>query len=221
MSEEQVTEELVSSEMGMKEYWNEAYLIEKKNFSDYGDVGEIWFGEDSGLRIVRWLCSSALVKKDDRIIDLGCGNGMLLVEMAREGFINLTGVDYSQNAIDLAESIMKKQNVTIGYEVCNFLSLDGSAMSREYAIVLDKGTYDAVSLHPHDSKGKREKYILNVWKLLKPQGLFVITSCNWTEKELISHFGAQFCLFDVIPSPTFKFGDKTGNLFTSLVLLKK
>lgn len=33
--------------------WNEAYLIEKKNFSDYGDVGEIWFGEDSGLRIVR------------------------------------------------------------------------------------------------------------------------------------------------------------------------
>lgn len=86
---------------------------------------------------------------------------------------------------------MKKQNVTIGYEVCNFLSLDGSAMSREYAIVLDKGTYDAVSLHPHDSKGKREKYILNVWKLLKPQGLFVITSCNWTEKELISHFGAR------------------------------
>jgi hypothetical protein len=29
----------------------------------------------------RWLCSSDLVKKDDRIIDLGCGNGMLLVEL--------------------------------------------------------------------------------------------------------------------------------------------
>jgi hypothetical protein len=33
--------------------WNEAYLIEKKNFSDYGDVGEMWFGEDSALMIVR------------------------------------------------------------------------------------------------------------------------------------------------------------------------
>jgi 2-polyprenyl-3-methyl-5-hydroxy-6-metoxy-1,4-benzoquinol methylase len=131
------------------------------------------------------------VKQDDRIIDLGCGNGMLLVELAREGFINLTGVDYSQNAIDLAESIMKMQNLTIKYEVCDILSADASVMFREYAVALDKGTYDAVSLHPEDSKGKREKYILNVWKLLKPQGLLVITSCNWTEKELLSHFSTS------------------------------
>lgn len=33
--------------------WNEAYLVEKKNFNDYGDVGEVWFGEDSALIIVR------------------------------------------------------------------------------------------------------------------------------------------------------------------------
>jgi hypothetical protein len=33
--------------------WNEAYFVEKKNFSEYGDVGEVWFGEDSSLRIVR------------------------------------------------------------------------------------------------------------------------------------------------------------------------
>jgi hypothetical protein len=86
---------------------------------------------------------------------------------------------------------MKTQNVTIRYEVCDILSTNGSVVSREYAVALDKGTYDAVSLHPEDSKGKREKYILNVWKLLKQQGLLVITSCNWTEKELISHFSAS------------------------------
>jgi len=33
--------------------WNEAYLVEKRNFSEYGDVGEVWFGEDSALMIVR------------------------------------------------------------------------------------------------------------------------------------------------------------------------
>lgn len=220
MSEE-VTEELAPSELGTKEYWNEAYLVEKKNFNEYGDVGEVWFGEDSALRIVRWLCSTDLVKQDDSVIDLGCGNGMLLVELAREGFINLTGVDYSQNAIDLAESIMKTQNMTIRYEVCDILSTDGSVMSREYAVALDKGTYDAVSLHAEDPKQKREKYILNVWKLLKPQGLLVITSCNWTEKELISHFSSKFCLLSVIPTPTFQFGGKTGNLISSLVLQKQ
>jgi hypothetical protein len=33
--------------------WNEAYLVEKKNFNEYGDVGEVWFGENSALMIVR------------------------------------------------------------------------------------------------------------------------------------------------------------------------
>lgn len=116
-------------------------------------------------------------------------NGVLF--QAREGFIDLTGVDYSQNAIDLAESVMKTQNMTIRYEMCDILSADCPVMSREYAVALDKGTYDAVSLHPLDPKGKREKYISNVWKLLKPQGLLLITSCNWTEKELISHFSSS------------------------------
>jgi 2-polyprenyl-3-methyl-5-hydroxy-6-metoxy-1,4-benzoquinol methylase len=162
-----------------------------------------------------------LVKQDDSVIDLGCGNGMLLVELAREGFVDLTGVDYSQNAIDLAESIMKTQNMTIRYEMCDILSTDCPVMSREYALALDKGTYDAVSLHPVDPKGKREKYISNVWKLLKPQGLLLITSCNWTEKELLSHFSSKFCLLSVIPTPTFQFGGKTGNLISSLVLQKK
>lgn len=86
---------------------------------------------------------------------------------------------------------MKTQNMTIRYEMCDILSTDCAVMSREYAVALDKGTYDAVSLHPVDPKGKREKYISNVWKLLKPQGLLLITSCNWTEKELISHFSSS------------------------------
>lgn len=81
--------------------------------------------------------------------------------------------------------------MTIRYEMCDILSTDCLVMSREYAIALDKGTYDAVSLHPVDPKEKREKYISNVWKLLKPQGLLLVTSCNWTEKELISHFSSS------------------------------
>lgn len=75
--------------------------------------------------------------------------------------------------------------------MCDILSMDCPVMSRKYAVALDKGTYDAVSLHPVDPKGNREKYISNVWKLLKPQGILLITSCNWTEKELISHFSSS------------------------------
>ncbi len=59
---------------------------------------------------------------------------------------------------------------------------------RRYDICLDKGTYDAVSLDPSDAKTKREMYRRNVKYLLRPGGLFILTSCNWTEKELKEFF---------------------------------
>lgn len=58
----------------------------------------------------------------------------------------------------------------------------------EYSIVLDKGTYDAISLNPDNATFQRHCYKTNLCKMLKNGGLFVITSCNWTEEELKEHF---------------------------------
>ncbi|XP_067012529.2 EEF1A lysine methyltransferase 2 [Anabrus simplex] len=218
MSSDCDTEELGSSELGTKDYWERAYSDELKNYTDHGDVGEIWFGEDSALRIVRWLSSNDRVHLTDRIIDIGCGNGMLLVELAREGFASLTGVDYSPNAIALARAVASSQGLEIHYEVCDVLS--GALDGRRYQVALDKGTYDAVSLCPDDTKMKREQYISSVHSLLHPGGLLVITSCNWTEKELVAHFQDKFNVLEVIPTPKFNFGGKSGSLVSSVVFQK-
>ena len=53
---------------------------------------------------------------------------------------------------------------------------------------VDKGTYDAISLNPDDPKTKRSLYIENVSKMLDKSGYLVITSCNWTEDELVEQF---------------------------------
>ena len=34
----------------IKAYWEKAYKVELENFDDNGDVGEVWFGEDSAQR---------------------------------------------------------------------------------------------------------------------------------------------------------------------------
>nr|CAD7408503.1 unnamed protein product [Timema poppensis] len=206
--------------------WEDTYALEIGNFQDHGDVGEVWFGEDSSLRVTRWLSSCDEVLKDDAIIDLGCGNGMQLIELSREGFTNLTGVDYSETAIILAKAVADaQQNATVKYEVCDILAEDSEniypLMPSCYAVVLDKGTYDAISLHPENAKEKRVKYVERVGRLLKQQGLLIITSCNWTEVEIISHFCSKFERFHIIPTPTFQFGGKTGSLITSIVLRKK
>ena len=66
-------EELYSSELGTKEYWENSYEMEIVNYQTHGDVGEIWFDEDSQLRIVNWIIQ-ADIDRGQSIIDLGTDN---------------------------------------------------------------------------------------------------------------------------------------------------
>jgi EEF1A lysine methyltransferase 2 len=62
--------ELNPCELGTKEYWDESYSTEIKNYEAHGDVGEVWFDESSQFRIIKWL-KAANVDKNFSIIDLG------------------------------------------------------------------------------------------------------------------------------------------------------
>ncbi|XP_053674514.1 EEF1A lysine methyltransferase 2 [Anopheles nili] len=214
-------EELEGSELGTKEFWESSYMREIKNYRDHGDVGEVWFDEDSQNRIICWMAKQEdVIKTDDAIIDLGCGNGMMLIELAREGYTNLTGIDYSPKAIELSRAICKDQELAIDYQVVDLMSESEVIALGQFKVVHDKGTYDAISLHPEDTKAMRTNYIANVHQMLQDDGLFILTSCNWTESELVQSFREQFTLRTVIPTPTFKFGGKVGSVVTSIVFTK-
>lgn len=119
----------------------------------------------------------------------GCGNGMLLIELYKKGFNNLNGVDYSKNAIDLATAISEREDCSINFFVGNILE---DVFETTYKVALDKGTYDAISLDPEDPKTKRLTYITNIHKILADKGIFIITSCNWTDIELIQQFNGKY-----------------------------
>ncbi|CAG9577473.1 unnamed protein product [Danaus chrysippus] len=210
--------ELDSSELGTYKYWQEAYSKEISNFEDHGDTGDVWFGEDSALRVVRWISRSDLAK-DTAIIDLGCGNGYTLLELAREGFTNLLGIDYCQEAVTLAEKITNEEFPLIKYKVFDIINDDVTTLGK-FGLVHDKGTYDAISLNPENQRGNRVKYIEKAAQLIEDNGIFVITSCNWTESELIKQFGDKMKFKCVIPTPQFKFGGKVGSVVSSVVFEK-
>ncbi|XP_049819244.1 EEF1A lysine methyltransferase 2 isoform X1 [Aethina tumida] len=211
-----VMEELGESELGTHEYWEGRYKTEIKNFTSHGDPGEIWFGEDIVDRIIRWLQKQSTIPKDCKLVDIGCGNGMFLIELANEGYSNLYGTDYSEEAIKLAVSIAEKNNVSVRY----FQHDITESFTDTYKIVHDKGTYDAISLSK-ESADNRRKYINNVHSCLEDDGYLIITSCNWTESELQEHFKDSFVIVEAIPTPQFKFGGKVGNVVTSIVFKKK
>lgn len=155
-------EELGGSELGTKEFWEKAYSNEITNYKSHGDVGEVWFDEDSQFRVITWMIRND-VNPESKIIDLGecvafgwvsynnfyrkidtlvptgCGNGMMLIELAREGFTRLTGVDYSPLAIELSQRIAKDQEIDIEYKVADLLDSECCVSLGRFGIVHDKG----------------------------------------------------------------------------------
>lgn len=222
MTSEENTEELGPSKLGTLDFWENAYSLELENFKSHGDVGEIWFGKGSSLNVVKWICTKLnLDKENDAIVDIGCGNGMMLVELAKRDFKQLVGVDYSRKAIDLANEVLKENKVASKLQLCDIIS-DNHGLSKNYfKIVHDKGTYDAISLHPEDPVAKRSSYIKNTYDILVEDGYLILTSCNWTKEELLNHFKNSYDLIDELPVNSFQFGGKKGNRITQLIFKKK
>ncbi|XP_038600208.1 EEF1A lysine methyltransferase 2 isoform X2 [Tachyglossus aculeatus] len=208
------------SALGTRQHWDTTYERELQAFQEYGDTGEIWFGEESMTRLIRWL-EKQRVPLDASVLDIGTGNGVFLVELAKSGFSNITGIDYSPAAIQLSRSIIEKEGLAnVKLQVEDFLN-PTSELSK-FGICVDKGTFDAISLHPDNATEKRKQYVKSLSRVLETGGFFLITSCNWTKDELLREFSeAGFEVLEELPTPTFLFGGSSGNSVTALVFQRK
>lgn len=240
MDPEQRIEELPASKLGTLEHWDEVYDREKKTFNETGDPGECWFGEDSAEQMADWAEEYyAGMETQVNIIDIGCGNGHLLISLAERGFTKLTGIDYSKHAIDLAKGVIEDKFESLGLEIASkdvdlktidLLDLNGLdnniSLKEKFNFAVDKGTYDAISLA--SDKEFRHKYPEAIHKLLDSSkddhnpSVFLITSCNWTEEELVNIFESSklFKYLDSIKYPTFEFGGKKGQQISTVAFSK-
>uniref|UniRef100_A0A8C3AKW5 EEF1A lysine methyltransferase 2 n=2 Tax=Cyclopterus lumpus TaxID=8103 RepID=A0A8C3AKW5_CYCLU len=203
------------SKLGTKEYWEDAYQKELETFADIGDVGEIWFGEESMSRVLRWM-DKAQIPADAAILDIGTGNGAFLVELAKHGCRNLTGIDYSPASVDLARNVLQAEDLTnVTVKEMDFLNCHGEL--KGFDVCIDKGTFDAISLNPESSKEDKKMYVQVLKDALKDKGFFAITSCNWTKEQLLDRFIEGFEFVEELPTPSFQFGGKKGNSVTALI----
>ncbi len=86
-----------------------------------------------------------------------------------------------------------------------------------FAMVHDKGTYDAWRLGEH----AHEAYAAEVSRVLQDNGLFVLSCVNWTADELRALFcgdGCAFQLLTTLKGASFQFGGVTGHNVCTVVL---
>ncbi len=222
-------------------------------FNEIGEEGEVWFGEDAVMRMIRFLetyytdtvageFSSEEEGKAPAVLDLGTGNGHLLFEMLESSAdleeivapSRLVGVDYSAASIELARSIATKRGGTceeVRFETADILDpanvqhlvdMPRSQLGCSEAgwdLVCDKGTLDAIALssQPIDGTLPIDRYTEAVAKLTKKGAVFLITSCNFTEAELVARFTAHgFTVQQVVPTPAFTFGGRKGSTTTTI-----
>lgn len=183
----------------------------------------------------------------------------------------MLGVDYSRRSVEFARRIARSRSTTTATtgaeaeeeeeeegkekdtepEDVEFLEHDilltppsallSGAQSRGWDVVLDKGTFDAVSLSSETDPargGRRvgESYRARILPLVRGGGgLFLVTSCNWTEEELRGWFvggGAdeqeedeearawKFEEVGKVEYPSFSFGGVKGQTISTLCFRK-
>ncbi|KAM7193611.1 S-adenosyl-L-methionine-dependent methyltransferase [Rhypophila sp. PSN 637] len=155
------------------------------------------------------LCAFRHISKESAsVIDLGCGNGSMLFALREEGWTGrLLGVDYSDTSVAFANKVQEtrrkqkqqdaeeeeeeeeKEWQDVEFQTWDVLNgnFPDLQQARGWDIVLDKGTFDAISLSSErNAQGNPicEGYPSRVLNLLREGGIFLITSCNWTEDEL-------------------------------------
>lgn len=220
---------LNTSKLGTKKYWDDFYALERKNFKENPeDTGECWFNDnDAESKMVDFIVENfnEFNNTESSVIDLGTGNGHLLFELRENDFnAKMLGVDYSEESVQFASEISKTKDYNIDFAQADIFGSEWNP--GVFDIVLDKGTLDAIALSGL-TVGEQNKPIVEIYgkvieKILKKNGIFLITSCNFTEEELTKIIQSEHLeVWEKITYPTFEFGGIKGSTICSIAFLKK
>lgn len=169
-----------------------------------------------------------------RIVDVGTGNGHLLFALGDEldeldVNAEYTGIDYSADSVQFAHHIAQEKypQRQFAFQRVDILS-DDAFLSNKFDILLDKGTLDAIALNQEplahfDGRLGMEVYSSQLEKLMHADSVFLITSCNFTEEELVHLVtsGTLLKKWDRIEFPSFEFGGAKGSTVCSVAFKRE
>jgi cyclopropane-fatty-acyl-phospholipid synthase len=118
------------------------------------------------LRKLDYICRKLRLKQGERLLDIGCGWGGLILHAARHYGVEAIGITLSQPQADLANERIREAGLA---HRCR-------AEVRDYRDVNELASFDklvSVGMFEHVGKQKLEEYFSRAWRLLRPGGVFL------------------------------------------------
>jgi ubiquinone/menaquinone biosynthesis C-methylase UbiE len=111
---------------------------------------------------------------DKKVIDLGCGEGRDSLYLSSLG-IDIVGVDISHSALNKARELARMDNIKAKFVETNVLYLN-DIPDNYFDTAINMGC-----LHMIVNEEERISHLKNVYRILKPGGIFIIDHCqeNW------------------------------------------
>lgn len=134
-------------------------------------------------------------KKEDNILDIGCGTGRTTFGLYEEGYRNITGLDLSPKMIEGARGISESREIDLEFIVGDATSLPYEDESFTNIVFSFNGFMQI------PSKELREKALQEIKRVLKRGGYFIFTTHDrdedrdfsefWEEEKVKWHRGEQ------------------------------
>ncbi len=117
-----------------------------------------------------------------KALDICCGAGTNTIYLAQSGF-DVTGIDISLTAIEIAKTKAKKAKVNINFLKESFIDLPFK--DAEFDFVFDMGCFHHVEVE------ERVKFIAGVHRVLKKGGVYILTCFSYRNGPGWNHFTRQ------------------------------
>ncbi|MEA2840313.1 MAG: 2-polyprenyl-6-hydroxyphenyl methylase / 3-demethylubiquinone-9 3-methyltransferase [Methylobacteriaceae bacterium] len=169
--------------------------IDPKEIAHFEELGEDWWdssGPMGALHAINPLRVSyirdAITKRGTlesaRILDIGCGGGILCEPLARMG-ARMTGVDPAPGNIEIARAHAAPQALAIDYR----------AATAE-ALVAEGASFDAVlAMEVIEHVPDQAAFVASAAALVQPGGLLIMSTLNRTLKSFaLAIIGAEYVL---------------------------
>ena len=144
----------------IKNYYNTENCV-KKYSEDVDDV-KLWASEKHII--------SKYIKTTDKILDVGCGAGRTTINLYKEGYTNIVGLDLATNLLAFAKEYCKKSNLYI--EFVNQSATDIKFENEKFDAVIF--SYNGFMCIP--GKANRRKALQEIYRVLKADGFFIFTA---------------------------------------------